>query len=171
MSPHARPTERPDGAPRPRRYSAGLLMYRRRDGALEVLLAHPGGPFFAKKDQGAWTLPKGLVDEGEDPLEAAKREFTEETSFPIATERFLPLGEVVQKGGKTVVAWAFEGDCDPARLASNSYEIEWPPKSGRWKSYPEVDRARWCSPAEARVKLNPAQAEFVERLERSLEEG
>ncbi len=143
-------------------------MYRRCAGAIEVLLAHPGGPFFAKKDEGAWTVPKGLVGEGEDPLDAAKREFTEETSFPIGTERFLPLGEVLQKGGKAVVAWAFEGDCDPACLASNTYELEYPAKSGRWKSYPEVDRAQWCSPEVARAKLNPAQAEFVERLERAL---
>jgi predicted NUDIX family NTP pyrophosphohydrolase len=164
-------SEKREQSARPTKFSAGLLMYRRCRGALEVLLAHPGGPFFAHKDDGAWTLPKGIVGKSEDPLEAAKREFTEETSLPIATERFVPLGEVVQRGGKHVVAWAFEGDCDPAKLASNTYKLEWPRNSGRWKSYPEVDRAQWFGLAEGRTKLNPAQAEFLERLEREIAGG
>ena len=147
-----------------RKRSAGLLMYRRRGGALEVLLAHPGGPFFAHKDAGWWTVPKGLVDEGEEPLDAARREFTEETSFPVEAAEFLPLGEVRQKGGKTVLAWAFEGDCDPAALASNAYRVEWPPKSGQWRSFPEVDRAQWFDLAEARRRINAAQAAFLDRL-------
>ena len=139
-------------------------MYRRRAGGLEVLLAHPGGPFFAHKDEGWWTVPKGMVDAGEEPLDAARREFTEETSFPAAAAEFLPLGQVRQKGGKTVVAWAFEGDCDPATLASNAYRVEWPPKSGQWKSFPEVDRAQWFDLAEARRRINAAQAAFLDRL-------
>ena len=121
--------------------SAGLLMYRHRDGALEVLLVHPGGPFFAKKDAGAWSVPKGIVENGEADLDAARREFEEETSFAVTTERFLELGEVRQKGGKRVRAWAFEGDCDPSEFESNTFELEWPPRSGRVRAFPEVDRA------------------------------
>ena len=147
-----------------KRTSAGLLMYRRRAGALEVLVVHPGGPFFAKKDAGWWTIPKGLVAEGEEPLAAARREFEEETSFAADAREYLPLGEVKQKGGKTVVAWAFEGDCDAAACASNAFRVEWPPKSGAWQSFPEVDRAEWLSPDEARRKLNAAQTAFVDRL-------
>ena len=150
--------------------SAGLLMYRRSAGALEVLLVHPGGPFFARKDAGAWTVPKGLVDAGEDALDAAVREFVEETSFEVCTRDFLALGEVRQKGGKTVVAWAFEGDCDPAQLASNTVAIEWPPKSGRWQEVPEVDRAAWCDLGSARVRINPAQIAFLDRLSEALAE-
>lgn len=143
--------------------SAGLLLFRRGEGGVEVFLAHPGGPFWAKRDAGAWTIPKGLVDEGEDPLDAARREFQEETGIRPAGE-FLPLGSVRQKAGKTVHAWAWEGDADPARIVSNRMEIEWPPRSGRWKSYPEVDRCGWFAPEEAREKLIPAQAELVDRL-------
>ena len=144
--------------------SAGLLMYRFRAGHLEVLLAHPGGPFFANKDLGAWTIPKGLVDEDEDQLAAARREFEEETGTRPEGD-FIPLGEVLQKGGKTVVAWAFEGDLDPAAITSNTFKREWPPRSGRWQSFPEVDRAAFFSIAEAKTKINPAQAQFLGRLE------
>jgi predicted NUDIX family NTP pyrophosphohydrolase len=143
--------------------SAGLLLFRRAGGGVEVFLAHPGGPFWAKRDAGAWTIPKGLVDEGEDALDAARREFEEETGIRPAGE-FLPLGSVRQKAGKTVHAWAWEGDADPAGIVSNHMEIEWPPRSGRWRSYPEVDRCGWFAPDEARDKLIPAQAELVDRL-------
>jgi predicted NUDIX family NTP pyrophosphohydrolase len=147
--------------------SAGLLMYRFRAGQLEVLLGHPGGPFFTNKDLGAWTIPKGLVDEAEDQLAAARREFEEETGTR-PEGRFVPLGEVLQKGGKTVVAWAFEGDLDPAAIRSNTFQREWPPRSGRWQTFPEIDRAAFFSIEEARGKINPAQAEFLSRLERLL---
>jgi predicted NUDIX family NTP pyrophosphohydrolase len=147
--------------------SAGLLMYRFRTGHLEVLLAHPGGPFFTNKDLGAWTIPKGLVDEDEDQLATARREFEEETGTRPEGD-FVPLGEVLQKGGKTVVAWAFEGDLDPAAIKSNTFKREWPPRSGRWRDFPEVDRAAFFSVDEARGKINPAQAEFLSRLERLL---
>jgi predicted NUDIX family NTP pyrophosphohydrolase len=147
--------------------SAGLLMYRFRAGQLEVLLGHPGGPFFTNKDLGAWTIPKGLVDEAEDQLAAARREFEEETGTR-PEGRFVPLGEVLQKGGKTVIAWAFEGDLDPAAIRSNTFQREWPPRSGRWQTFPEIDRAAFFSIEEARGKINPAQAEFLSRLERLL---
>ncbi|HEY7408391.1 MAG TPA: NUDIX domain-containing protein [Gemmatimonadaceae bacterium] len=147
--------------------SAGLLMYRFRAGQLEVLLGHPGGPFFTNKDLGAWTIPKGLVDEAEDQLAAARREFEEETGTR-PEGRFVPLGEVLQKGGKTVIAWAFEGDLDPAAIRSNTFQREWPPRSGRWQTFPEIDRAAFFSIDEARGKINPAQAEFLSRLERLL---
>ncbi len=147
--------------------SAGLLLYRRTAGGLEVFLAHPGGPFWAKKDAGAWTIPKGLVHAGEDPLAAARREFTEETGVRPAGP-FLSLGRVRQKAGKTVHAWAFEGDADPERVTSNVMRAEWPPRSGRWLTFPEVDRCAWFDPPTARLKLNPAQTEFVDRLEAAL---
>ena len=146
--------------------SAGLLMYRRRAGHLEVLLAHPGGPFWTNKDDGAWTIPKGVLDAGEDdPLTTAKREFEEELGTKPNAEECLSLGEVRQKGGKTVIAWAFEGDLDPATVQSNTFKAEWPPRSGRWQDFPEVDRAAFFSIDEARAKINPAQAEFLSRLE------
>jgi predicted NUDIX family NTP pyrophosphohydrolase len=146
--------------------SAGILMYRRtgRDRAIEVLLVHPGGPFFAKKDAGAWTIPKGMPDEGEDLLDCAKREFGEETGFDAGAGPYLPLGSIKQKGGKTVHAWAVEGDCDPAALQSNSLKLQWPPKSGKWISVPEVDRAGWFGITEAAEKINAAQAELLSRL-------
>ena len=144
--------------------SAGLLMYRRRGGALEVLLVHPGGPFFAKKDAGAWSMPKGLVATGEDPLDAARREFAEETSLAIDTGDFIALGDVRTKGRKRVLAWAFEGDGDASAVHSNTFELEWPPRSGRIQSFPEVDRATWFDVAEARVKIHAAQAPFLDRL-------
>jgi len=147
--------------------SAGLLMFRRRDG-LEVFLVHPGGPFFRNKDEGAWSIPKGEVKPSEDPLSTARREFSEETGIDVLHKSYIALGAVRQKGGKRVTAWAFEGDCDPAAIQSNTFEIEWPPRSGKRQSFPEVDRAEFFAPDAARVKLNPAQAELVTRLEDAL---
>jgi len=147
--------------------SAGLLMYRTGPQGLEVLLAHPGGPYWARKDDGAWTLPKGEYAEDEKPLAAAQREFTEETGF-TACEPFLPLGELRQKSGKQIIAWAFAGECDPALLRSNRFEMEWPPRSGRRQSFAEVDRAQWFGADEARRKLIAGQAPFIDRLEQLL---
>jgi predicted NUDIX family NTP pyrophosphohydrolase len=147
--------------------SAGLLLFRRRGGRLEVFLAHPGGPFWANRDAGAWTIPKGVVEPDEDLLDAARREFAEETGV-VPAGPFLPLGSVRQKAGKTVHAWAWEGDADPARVSSNSTWVEWPRGSGRKQAFPEIDRCEWFDPAAAREKLNPAQAEFVDRLEAAL---
>ena len=140
-------------------------MYRRRgaSGEIEVLLAHPGGPIWANKDAASWTIPKGEFDEAEQPLAAAIREFQEETGFKIDGE-FLELGVVKQKSGKLVYAWALEGDCDPAVLVSNTCEIEWPPKSGKKMEIPEVDRGAWFSIAQAREKIMPAQATFLDAL-------
>jgi predicted NUDIX family NTP pyrophosphohydrolase len=146
-----------------RTVSAGLLLFRRRQDRLEVFLAHPGGPFWAGRDAGAWTIPKGLLDPAEDPLAAARREFVEETGItPVGP--FLPLGSVKQKAGKTIHAWAWEGDADPDCTTSNTMRVEWPHGSGRWVEFPEVDRCAWFTPEEARTKLNPAQAAFVDRL-------
>lgn len=144
--------------------SAGLLMYRVREGILEVLLVHLGGPFWAKKDAGAWFVPKGEVEAGEDELEAAKREFKEETGFDPG-DQLQPLGSVKHKSGKTVTAWAFEGDCDPAGLKSNTFTIEWPPRSGKRREFPEIDRADFFTVDTARKKIHPAELEFVERLD------
>ena len=143
-------------------------MYRFRAGHLEVLLAHPGGPFWTNKDLGAWTIPKGLVDDDEDQLAAARREFAEETGTTPDGD-FFPLGEILQKGGKTVVAWAFEGELDTTAIKSNTFKKEWPPRSGQWRSFPEVDRAEFFSIAEAKTKVNPAQAQFLGRLETLLQ--
>lgn len=128
-----------------------------------VLLVHPGGPYWAKKDLGAWSIPKGEFVPPEDPLEAAKREFAEELGFAPQGE-FILLGEVKQAGGKIVQAWAFEGDCDPSACKSNTFEMEWPPRSGRKQSFPEVDRAEFFSIEDARTKINASQAAFLERL-------
>jgi predicted NUDIX family NTP pyrophosphohydrolase len=161
----------PFGEAAPMPTSAGILMYRRRgpDRAVEVLLVHPGGPFFAKKDAGVWTIPKGIPDEGEDLLECAKREFREETGFEPGTGEYLPLGSVKQKGGKVVHAWAIEGDCDPAQLRSNSFKLQWPPKSGKWVSVPEIDRADWFDLVKAATTINAAQAELLSRLREHLQ--
>lgn len=144
--------------------SAGLLLFRRGAAGLEVFLAHPGGPFWAGRDEGAWTLPKGLVEEGEDALAAARREFREETGIE-PREPFLPLGSIRQKAGKTVHAWAWEGDADPDAVRSNTMRTEWPRGSGRWLTFPEVDRCAWFGPAAARTRINAAQAELIDRLE------
>ena len=142
-------------------------MYRRRDGALEVFLVHPGGPFWAKKDLSAWSIPKGEIDPTEEPLAAARREFTEETGFAAAGV-FQPLAPITQAGGKVVQAWAFESDADPTSLRSNTFSIEWPPRSGRQTSFPEVDRAAWFPLDLARKKINPAQGALLDELEASL---
>ena len=139
-------------------------MYKLEAGAVRVLLAHPGGPFFRNKDAGAGSIPKGLVDEEEDPLAAARREFSEETGLDTPAEGFLALGEVQQKGGKRVTAWAFVGNCDPATIVSNTFELEWPPKSGRRQQFPEIDRAEFFDLEAAGEKINPAQRPFLERL-------
>jgi predicted NUDIX family NTP pyrophosphohydrolase len=143
--------------------SAGLLMFRTSNDQLEVFLVHPGGPLWAKKDKGAWTIPKGEYEPDENPLVAARREFEEETGFHVTGE-FVDLGSIKQKSGKVVNAWAFEGDCDPAKLASNTCEIEWPPRSGRRLEIPEVDRGRWFSTNEASEYIREEQREFLQRL-------
>lgn len=148
--------------------SAGILLYRRPGGGLEVLLAHPGGPFWVHRDAGAWTIPKGLADDGEDLLAAARREFAEETGTRLDGP-FWPLGSVRQRAGKLVHAWAAEGDLDPALAVSNMTSSEWPRGSGRRVTYPEVDRCEWFTPEAARSRMNPAQAELVDRLEAALE--
>ena len=147
--------------------SAGILMYRRDPKDLSVLLVHPGGPFWAKKDLGAWSIPKGEYGPGEDPLAVAVREFEEETGTEPKGE-FRPLGEVRQAGGKHVLAWAVEGDLDPAEIKSNSFEMEWPSRSGRKQSFPEIDRAGWFAPQAAREKILAGQREFIDRLVRML---
>jgi predicted NUDIX family NTP pyrophosphohydrolase len=144
--------------------SAGLLMYRKRRDELEVLLVHPGGPLWEKKDQGAWTVPKGEYEENEKPLAAAQREFFEETGF-ISGGNFIELGSVRQKSGKVVIAWAFEGDCDPAQLVSNTCEIEWPPKSKKRLEIPEVDRGRWFTISTARQFIRLEQVPLLQILE------
>jgi predicted NUDIX family NTP pyrophosphohydrolase len=146
------------------RISAGLLMFRaRQERRIEVLLVHPGGPFWARKDKGAWFIPKGEIDPEEDALEAAKREFHEETGL-LPKEPLFPLGTVRHRGGKTVYAWAFEGDCDPTAIRSNTFMMEWPPRSGRRQEFPEIDRAQFFGLEEAREHIHPDEAEFLTRL-------
>jgi predicted NUDIX family NTP pyrophosphohydrolase len=144
--------------------SAGILLHRRRGDELEVLLVHPGGPFWARRDAGAWSIPKGEHEPGEDPLAAARREFAEELGMPAPEGPVEDLGEVRQKGGKLVHAWALAGDLDAGATASNTFELEWPPRSGKLIEVPEVDRAEWFSLERAREKINPAQAELLDRL-------
>jgi predicted NUDIX family NTP pyrophosphohydrolase len=149
--------------------SAGILLYRRAGGALNVLLVHPGGPFWARRDDGVWSIPKGEYERGsEDPLLAARREFAEELGSPAPEGEPIGLGEVTQRAGKRVHAWALEGDLDASAIVSNTCFVEWPPRSGRQLEIPEVDRAEWLSPADARVKINPAQAALIDRLEAAL---
>ncbi len=144
--------------------SAGLLVYRRGTGGPEVFLVHPGGPFWAKKDAGVWSIPKGEVEPGQDPLAEAQRELQEETGCRVTGE-FRPLKPVKQAGGKTVHAWAIEGGCDADHITSNEFTMEWPPRSGRRQSFPEVDRAAWFDLPAARLKINPAQVALIDELE------
>jgi predicted NUDIX family NTP pyrophosphohydrolase len=142
--------------------SAGVILYRRRDG-VEVFLVHPGGPFWAKKDEGAWSIPKGEYQDGEESIDVARREFFEETGFELGGD-LVEIGSVKQTGGKVVTAWAVEGDCDPALLRSNVFEMEWPPRSGRVKSFPEVDRGGWFSLDEARRRILKSQERLLDML-------
>lgn len=148
--------------------SAGILLYRRRGDPLEVLLVHPGGPFWARRDAGAWSVPKGEYEPDEDPLAAARREFKEELGAPVPSGQALELGEVRQKGGKLVRVWAVVGDLDASASTSNTFELEWPPRSGRLIEVPEVDRAEWFTLERAREKINSAQAELLDRLSETL---
>jgi len=147
--------------------SAGLLMYRLREGQPAFLLVHPGGPFWRNKDAGAWTIPKGETAEIEEPLATAKREFEEELGLK-PEGRFIPLKPVQQKGGKIVHAWAFEGDFDPSRIKSNTFKMEWPPRSGREQEFPEIDVAQWFDLATAKIKINPAQIPLLEEMDEKL---
>jgi predicted NUDIX family NTP pyrophosphohydrolase len=143
--------------------SAGILLFRRRGSDIEVLLGHPGGPFWKKKDLGAWSIPKGLTAVGEPPLDAAKREFAEETGY-TPRGKFIPLGEARQPGGKIVHVWAVEDDWNPQALKSNMFEMEWPPRSGKQQSFPELDRAVWFDVTAARERILKGQAVFLDRL-------
>ena len=148
--------------------SAGILLYRIRNKTLELFLVHPGGPFFANKDHGAWSIPKGEFENDEEPLAAAKREFKEETGMELSGE-FIQLAFIKQKSGKMVYAWAVEGDIDPEKIKSNNFEIEWPPKSGKMKTFPEIDKAAWFNLNEAIVKINSGQVTLIKELEDKLE--
>jgi predicted NUDIX family NTP pyrophosphohydrolase len=154
--------------------SAGILLYRRREGSVEVLLAHPGGPYWSRQDHGSWSVPKGIAEPDEAPEAVAAREFAEETGFELSAVALevdrapLDLGEVTLKSGKLIHAWAVEGDLDPELAHSNEFEIEWPPRSGRRQMIPEVDRVAWFDTDEARKRAHPAQAPFVDRLEAAL---
>jgi predicted NUDIX family NTP pyrophosphohydrolase len=143
--------------------AAGLLVYRNADEGVEIFLVHPGGPFYVKKDDGVWSIPKGIFDEDEEPLAAARREFEEETGFKIAGD-FFELKPVKQKGGKIVHAWAVEADVDADAIQSNTFTMEWPPKSGKMAEFPEVDRAAWFDPETALQKINPAQSALITEL-------
>ena len=143
--------------------SAGILLYRRRNNRVELFLVHPGGPFWQKKDLGAWTIPKGEFTENEKGLKAAQREFEEETGIALSGN-FIELTPVKQKAGKLIYAWALEGNVDPSAIVSNSFKIEWPPKSGQYREFPEIDKAEWFSEEEAKEKINPAQARLVDEL-------
>ena len=143
--------------------SAGILMFRTLGSRLQVFLVHPGGPFWRNKDAGAWSIPKGEYADGEDPLDAAKREFREEAGFEVHGD-FFPLGQIKQSGAKVITAFAVEGDCSPAAIRSNTFTIEWPPKSGRQQEFPEIDRAEWFSMDEARTRIVKGQTGFLDRL-------
>jgi len=150
------------------RTSAGILLWRSRDGYVEVLLAHQGGPFWVKKDLGHWTIPKGEVEPGEELVAVARREFAEETGHEVPEQPLLDLGQITQKSGKLVVAWAVEGDLDPSTAVSNTYELEWPPHSGVVRSFPEIDRVEWFDLDQARRRLKAAQVPFLDRLQTAL---
>ena len=146
------------------RQSAGILLYRLRKGNPEVFLVHPGGPFWAKKDLGAWSIPKGEFEEGENSLEAAKREFQEETGY-VPTGDFISLGSVKQTSGKIIHAWAAQGELDPEKITSNTFSLEWPPKSGQYREFPEVDRGEWFPLDRALEKINKTQKELIEKFQ------
>jgi len=152
------------------RTSAGILLWRKRKGRLEVLLGHPGGPYFAGKDADHWTVLKGEVEPEEDLLAVARREFTEETGHQLADGPLIELGDIRQKSGKLVLAWAVEADLDPETVVSNSFEMEWPPRSGRVREFPEIDRVAWFDLRAARVRIKAAQAPFLDRFERTVGE-
>lgn len=147
--------------------SAGLVMFRHHESVLQVLLVHPGGPYFTGKDEGAGSIPKGEFEGGEEPLEAAIREFVEEIGVQPSPP-FIDLGSVRQKGGKTVIAWAFRGDCDPEQITGNTFTMEWPPRSGRCQAFPEVDRAAFFTLGDAALRINPAQLPLLDALQRTL---
>ncbi len=155
------------------RRSAGVLLFRRADsGGVELLLAHPGGPIWARKpDEGSWSIPKGLLDADESEWDAARREYLEEIGSPVPDGPHIDLGEVKLKSGKVVIGFAVEGDLDVTTVVSNTFEMAWPPRSGRMQSFPEIDRAEWFDPETAKKKLNPAQAVFVDRLLDALPTG
>ena len=146
------------------KHSAGVLLYRRSNNTVEVLLAHPGGPFWTKKDTGAWSIPKGEFTEDEDPQHAAIREFSEETGHQVPSSKLTDIGEIKMSSGKIVTAWSAEGDLDPNTLVSNTFTMEWPPRSGTTQEFPEVDRVRWFSLPVARNKILKAQIPFIENL-------
>ncbi|MGY1592329.1 NUDIX domain-containing protein [Geodermatophilus sp. SYSU D00708] len=152
------------------RTSAGVLLYRRGPGGVEVLIGHMGGPFWARKDDGAWSIPKGEYGDGEDPFTVARREFEEELGSPVPADDFLPLGEL-RAGGKVLTVWAAEGDLDAATCRSNTFALEWPPRSGRVQEFPEVDRAAWFALDGARTKLVKGQVPFLDRLSERLRES
>ena len=150
------------------RTSAGILLWRNREGCLEVLLAHQGGPFWVKKDIGHWTIPKGEVEPGEELVAVARREFAEETGRQAPNDPLIELGQITQKSGKRVLGWAVEGDLDPSTAVSNTYEMEWPPHSGVVQTFPEIDRVEWFALDEARRRLKAAQVPFLDRLQAAL---
>jgi predicted NUDIX family NTP pyrophosphohydrolase len=152
--------------------SAGLLLYRQRSAdEIEVLLAHPGGPLWTKRDAGAWSIPKGEYEDGEDAFQHARREFEEETGHPPPDGEPIDLGQITQKGGKVVTAWGLEGDLDPAAAESNTFPFQWPPRSGRWITIPEIDRVEWFPPDEARTRIKDTQIPFIDRLLAALSPG
>jgi predicted NUDIX family NTP pyrophosphohydrolase len=164
-------TARPDASPDNNRLmadSAGIVLYRRSGPELEVLLVHPGGPLWARRDAGAWSIPKGEYEGGEDPEAAARREFAEELGSPAPEGELIDLGLVKQRSGKRVRAWALPGDLDVSQVRSNTFALEWPPRSGRMRDFPEVDRAQWFPLPEARERINPGQVPLLDRLEQAV---
>jgi len=153
----------------PKRTSAGILLYRERADTLEVFLVHPGGPYWERKDEGAWSIPKGEFDEGTDALAAARREFEEETGSPPGSGDFIPLEALKQPSGKLIHAWALRGDIDASSITSNTFSMEWPPRSGKEQAFPEIDRGEWFTVAAAKQKISPGQRGFLEQLQKRLD--